>query len=51
LYPVNKSGIHRLFVTFLTMRGLRFPQPENAGAKSKKAGMKAGLPQLAVGVA
>jgi hypothetical protein len=51
LYPVNKFGTGRLFTAFLAANCLHltdfFREPEN-DAKKQKAGMKAGLPQLAV---
>jgi hypothetical protein len=51
LYPVNKFGTGRLFAAFLPANCLPladfFREPEN-GAKNKKAGVKAGLPQFAV---
>jgi hypothetical protein len=54
-YPVNKFGTGRLFAAFLTTDCLLligfFREPENRGqetAKTKKAGVTAGLLQFAV---
>jgi len=50
LYPVNKSGIERLFVTFLAGGRLWFCANSKMQAqKSKKAGVKAGLLQPLIG--
>jgi hypothetical protein len=52
LYPVTKSGIERLFVTFLAVRPLSFSTSRKKQVqKQKNAGVNAGLLQLTGGFA